>query len=81
MTNNSEFSVQYFLKSLASKSDDLAPLMKKLHDAPNQFTTRDLVDLREELTDIRACIELLDQSHDELQEEKKTKRRFNPFKK
>ena len=81
MANNSDSSVQYFIKSLASNSDDLAPAMKKLFDAPNQFTIRDLVELREDLVDIRVNIELLDESNDELQEEKKTKRRFRLFKK
>ena len=81
MANDSEFSVQYFVKSLVEQIDVLAPVMKKLHDAPTQLTARDLVDLREELDDIRAIIELLDESNDQLLAEKKTKRRFNPFKK
>lgn len=81
MTTESETSVQYFIKELAKKNDDLQPFMKKLYDGIADVPYEDLYMLRHHLNELRADIELLNQYNDEVQEEKKTKRRFNPFKK
>lgn len=81
MTTESERSVQYFVEELTKKSDDLDPIMKQLYDGIADVPYQDLYMLREQLTSMRSCIELLDQYNSEVLAEKKTKRRFNPFKK
>ena len=81
MATESEDSVQYFIKDLIKKSDDLAPIMKQLHNNLADVPYQDLYMLRHKLLHIQSSIRLLDQFNQEMLAEKKTKRRFNPFKK
>ena len=81
MATESETSVQYFINELVKESEELAPIMKKLHDGIADVPYQDLYMLRQQLVHIRSSISLLDQYNQEVLAEKKTKRRFNPFKK
>lgn len=82
MTNDSDRSVQYFIKELAKKSDDLDPFITQLYDSIADVPYEDLYMLRHHLTEIRSNIGLLNSYNDEALAEKQTKkRRFNPFKK
>lgn len=81
MASESETSVQYFIKELVKESKNLDPFMKQLHDSIADVSYQDLYLLRQQLLHIRSSISLLDEYNNEVLEEKKTKRRFNPFKK
>ena len=81
MATESENSVQYFINELIAESERLDPIMKQLHMNLAEVPYQDLYMLRERLNYIRSGIHLLDQYNTEVLEEKKTKRRFNPFKK
>lgn len=81
MASEAESSVQYFIKSLVEQSDELEPIMKQLHDGIADVPYQDLYMLRQHLVRVRSSISLLDSYNTEVLEERKPKRRFNPFKK
>ena len=81
MAHDPETSVQYFIKELVKESENLDPFMKQLHDSIADVSYQDLYMLRQQLLHIRSSISLLDEYNNEVLAEKKTKRRFNPFKK